>query len=82
MPTDLRCTISQTGVRVGLSEVPICLTVGFCFTLSFISLQMLHSLRQESVDAVDPCGSAVLRQILISLLEVKEREVLFLMCYS
>jgi hypothetical protein len=40
---------------------------------------MLHSLRQESVDAVDPCGSAVLRQILIFLLEVKEREVLFLM---
>jgi len=63
-------------------------SIGFCLDTwvspcrLYISPQMFHSLRQESVDAVDPCDTAVVREILISLLEVTKREVLFLMCYS
>jgi hypothetical protein len=55
-----------------------CLSV----TVSFVSPQMSHSLRQESVDAVDLWDTAVLREILVSLLEVTKRKVLFLMCYN
>jgi len=52
------------------------------FAVSFISPQLFHSLRQESVCAVDPCDTAVLREILISFLEAKTREMLFLMSHN
>jgi hypothetical protein len=51
------------------------LFVCLSFTVSFISPQMFHSLHQESVDSVDSCDTAVLREILISILEVKKRTV-------
>jgi len=48
------------------------------FTVPFISPQIFHSLHQESVVAVDPCDTAVLREILFSLLEVKKEKCCFL----
>jgi len=37
------------------------------FTVSCISPQMFHGLHQESVDAVGPCDTAVLRELMLEL---------------
>jgi hypothetical protein len=46
--------------------------------VSFISLQAFHTLLQESVNEIDPIDTVVVREIILSLLEVKEEKFSFL----
>jgi hypothetical protein len=80
MPTDLRWYHFSDGSTCGIEwninfRYSRILFECLSFTVSFISPQMFHSLHQESVDSVDPCDTAVLWEILFSILEVKKRTV-------